>query len=169
MGRPDLEHGRAVRLTALAAALLVPVLGPSGAEGQQEDGPETTVADTAAVTDTVSAADTAESVTYMREVFTYPAGARPNPFEPPQVGGGAGPRFGDMSLAGLIYAPEIGSVAILTDGSTGKRHRVRDGDRLGNFRIVEIRREEVVFSVQGATGPRREVLQATRDEEEENP
>lgn len=116
--------------------------------------------------DTTAAADAAVDVTYQREVFTYPTGGRPDPFRAPQVGAGTGPHFEDLSLAGLIYAPEVGSVAILKDRSTGERHRVRDGERLGSVRVVEIRRDAVVFSVTGVAGPRREVLQATREEEE---
>ncbi len=145
--------------SALCAVLLALALAPASAEAQQEGGE--------ARSDTV-AADTAAEVSYQREVFTYPTRGRPDPFRPPQLGAGSGPHFEDLSLAGLIYAPEIGSVAILTDRSTGKRHRVRDGERLGSVRVVEIRSDAVVFSVQGVAGPRREVLQATR-EEEENP
>lgn len=161
MDRPDPDAGQARRVTALGVALLVLALGPGVSEAQQEGG--------SASQDTAAASDTAGAVTYRREVFRYPASNRTDPFRPPQAGVTAGPRFEDQSLAGLIYAPEVGSVAILTDGSTGERHRLRDGERLGNFRVVEIRRDAVVFSVQGATGPRREVLQATREEQEENP
>ncbi len=164
MARPD--PATTVRMSVLPAVLLALALAPGTAEAQQEGGDSP--ADTAAV-DTTTVADTAADVTYRREVFTYPTGARRDPFRPPQLGVGTGPRFEDMSLAGLIHAPEIGSVAILRDGSTGDRHRVRDSERLGNFRVVEIRRDAVVFSVQGASGPRREVLQATREEQEENP
>lgn len=163
MVRPD--PGSASRTSALWAVLLALALAPGAAEAQQEggDAPADAAADTTAV------ADTAEDVSYRREVFTYPTAGRSDPFRPPQVGAGTGPHFEDLSLAGLIFAPEVGSVAILKDRSTGKRHRVRDGERLGTVRIVEIRRDAVVFSVQGVAGPRREVLQATREEQEENP
>ena len=165
MTRPDL--GSTARWSALWAVLLALATAPGAAEAQQQGGDAQ--ADTVSGSDSAATADTLASVEYLREVFTYPTGGRPDPFRGPQVGAGTGPHFEDLSLAGLIFAPEIGSVAILKDGSTGKRHRVRDGERLGTVRVVEIRRDAVVFSVQGVAGPRREVLQATREEQEENP
>lgn len=147
------------------ALLLALALLPGTAAAQE--GGDDTPSSASSERDTAAVADTGVDVTYRREVFTYPTGNRSDPFRPPEVGG-MGPRFEDLALAGVIHAPEIGSVAILKDRSTGKRHRVRDGERLGSVRIVEIRRDEVVFSVPGVTGPRREVLQAKR-QQEENP
>ncbi len=155
------------RLLAGSAAcglLLVLALWPATAVAQDADGsaaPDTT----AAPGDTAAAGDTAATVSYRREIFTYPSTSRSDPFRPPSADVGMGPRFEDLALAGIIHAPEVGSVAILQDRSTGERHRVRDGESLGGVRVVEIRPAEVVFSVSGVTGERREVLRATSEEE----
>ena len=125
------------------------------AGGPAADGPERS-----------AAADTGDGATYRREIFTYPTGGRTDPFRPLELGQGMGPRFENLVLAGIIHAPEVGSVVILRDRSTGSRHRVRDGERIGNARVVEIRPDAVVFSVRGVAGPRREILSARRQEEE---
>lgn len=142
--------------------------------------PDTAPADTSSVRDTAggpaaagpersAAADTGGGATYRREIFTYPTGGRTDPFRPLELGQGMGPRFENLVLSGIIHAPQVGSVVILRDRSTGSRHRVRDGERIGNARVVEIRPDAVVFSVRGVAGPRREILSARRQEEENQP
>lgn len=131
---------------------------PDSAGGTAADGPERS-----------AEADTGGGATYRREIFTYPTGGRTDPFRPLELDQGMGPRFENLVLAGVIHAPEVGSVAILRDRSTGSRHRVRDGERIGNARVVEIRPDAVVFSVRGVAGPRREILPARRQEEENQP
>lgn len=153
--RPD---SFSARLTGLAAVVLALALVSGPAAAQQEDA--STDRDTAAASDTAG-----ETVDYRREVFTYPTGGRVDPFRPPQVEG-SGPRFEDLELAGIIYAPSVGSVAIVTDRSTGKRYRVRENERVGSARVTAIRAQQVVFSVGGATGSRREVLRTDQEEEE---
>lgn len=148
----------------------------SASAGDTVSARDTSVAeDTVAGGDSVAAADspappdTSAGVTYRREVFEYPTGGRADPFRPLELGQGVGPRFENLVLAGIIHAPEIGSVVILRDRTTGSRHRVRDGERIGNARVVEIRADAVVFSVRGATGPRREILPAESEREENQP
>lgn len=171
------------------ALLLVPWTGGAAAQEAGGEGAADTASasdtvsardtvparDTAAVGDTAAAADapappdTSAGVTYRREVFEYPTGGRADPFRPLELGQGVGPRFENLVLGGIIHAPEIGSVVILRDRTTGSRHRVRDGERIGNAQVVEIRPDVVVFSVRGATGPRREILPAESEREENQP
>mgnify|MGYP006277537907 CR=1 FL=1 len=153
-----------IRVVAAAAATLLLAAPAAAQEGSGE-----ATSDSAAARDTAAAtADSAEALEYRREVFTYPGAGRRSPFRAPDAGEGMGPQFEDLSLSGIIHAPSIGSVAIVKDGATGERHRLREGQRIGDARVVEIRREDVVFSVSGITGPRREVLQAQTEEQEGN-
>lgn len=103
---------------------------------------------------------------YEREVFDYPEEGRRNPFAPVDAGVREGPRFQNLQLRGIIFSPGVGSVAVLVDQSTGKTYRVRDGQSIGQARVIEIRRSEVLFRVRGPTQARRETLQVDRRDEE---
>lgn len=151
-------------LCAVAALGLTLAAGPRPAAAQEagEASDSASAADSAA-RGSAAAADTGVATSYRREVYSYPAANRPDPFQPPEVGAGMGPRFEDLVLAGIIHAPSIGSVAILKDRTTGKRYRLRDGEKIGAARIVEIRPGAVVFTVQGVLGQRREILQAKKE------
>ena len=48
-----------------------------------------------------------------REIFTYPARARSNPFRPLSGPGGSGPRFEALRLIGVIYSDEPGASVAL--------------------------------------------------------
>lgn len=109
------------------------------------------------------AAQTRPPPTYEREVFTYPAFDRRDPFQPLHLDTQAGPRFGDLTLAGVLYNPQLGSVAILTDRSTGRRYRARERDIIGTARVVRIRMEEVDFVITSFGVSRQETLRARRE------
>ncbi len=114
----------------------------------------------------VSAQAPAESGrVYEREIFDYPSLGRRNPFHALNKGEQIGPRFDDLTLAGVLYNPAVGSVATLTDEKTGKRYRAREGDRLGEIRIAAIRAKEVDFVITSFGISRRETLRVDRDEE----
>lgn len=157
-------HGRSLGRAALALAAATAVLAATGPAAAQE-GP--------ADRDTVQApADSAEAeeapTEYRREVFDYPGTGRRNPFEPVDGGVEEGPRFENLRVTGVIHSPAIGSVAVLFDMTTGERYRVRDGQTIGEARVLEIRPTEVRFAVSGAGETRRETLQVeTRERESE--
>lgn len=104
-------------------------------------------------------------LTYEREVFDYPDGARPDPFRPPGATDGIGPLFEDLRLSGVLYGPSVGSVAVVRDAATGRIHRLREGDRIGRARLVEVRPSEALFVVTGPAGARRELLRVAPDRE----
>lgn len=106
------------------------------------------------------AAQTRPPPIYEREVFTYPAVDRRDPFQPLHLDMQAGPRFGDLALAGVLYNPQLGSVAILTDRSTGRRYRARERDIIGTARVVRIRMKEVDFVITSFGVSRQETLRA---------
>ena len=99
-------------------------------------------------------ADTADLV-FEREVFVYPRYQRRNPFVGLLGGDQDGPRFEDLQLIGVVFSSDpAASIAVLgpRDGSAargegGKVYRLRRGQTLGNFRIVEIQRSRVVVVV----------------------
>ncbi len=111
---------------------------------------------------------TATAGAYQRELFAYPGGdERRDPFAPLRAGEEMGPRFTDLELSGIIFAPEIGSVAVLVDRATMRRYRVREGEWLGDARIDDIRTDEVRFTVSGFGLTRAEVLRVNREEEQD--
>lgn len=147
---------------SVAPALGQGLVGPGSQEAQA------TPTDSAAVmapADTGSVAS--DTRAYGRETFTYPeVQDRRDPFAPLTAGEEIGPRFADLELSGLIYAPDVGSVAVLTDRTTQRRYRVREGDWLGDARVDRIRADEVAFTVAGFGLSRTEVLRVAREDQE---
>ncbi len=93
---------------------------------------------------------------FEREAFFYPRYERRNPFAPLLSGGDSGPRFEEVRLVGIIYSsnPDL-SVASFGprapqegEESSDQSYRVRRGDTLGNFRILEIQKTRVVVQIQ---------------------
>ncbi|MXW55338.1 MAG: hypothetical protein F4Z33_02610 [Gemmatimonadales bacterium] len=101
--------------------------------------------------------------TYEREIFTYSALDRRDPFQPLHLDTRAGPRFGDLTLVGVLFTPQLGSVAILTDRTTGRRYRARERDNIGAARVVQIRTEQVDFVITSFGVSRRETLRVRRE------
>ncbi|MFQ5679771.1 MAG: hypothetical protein ACE5HP_09985 [Gemmatimonadota bacterium] len=119
-----------------------------------------------AQSDTGGGQERSETATvYARETFDYPSTGRRDPFRGLNAGERIGPRFDDLQLTGVLYNPEIASVATLTDQKTRRRYRVREGDVLGEVRILEIRPREVVFLITSYGVSRREVLRVKKDKE----
>lgn len=103
---------------------------------------------------------------YEREVFSYPALERRDPFRSLTNAETTGPRFEDLVLNGILYNPRFGSVAIVSEQNSSERHRLREGQSLGASRVVEIRADEVVFVVSGVGVERRETLTVKRTDKE---
>ena len=106
-------------LTVLAAVLLQPTPAEAQQAGQGQGAAGLTLV-------------------YEREVYTYRAQNRRDPFRPLTDADEMGPRFEALSLRGIIYATGRGqSVALLSDAEE-RVYRVRVGDTVGNSRIIEI-------------------------------
>lgn len=96
---------------------------------------------------------------YEREVFRYPVAGRRDPFSALSRRGDLGPRFEELTLHGIIFSDRGGSsVAVVADGS-GKRHRVRRGDIVGDAQVLDIGPTRVIFSVENFGIQRQEVLE----------
>ena len=134
-------------------ALIVGLTGSSIASSVRAQEPADTGTDE-------GGASTPDSIqlAFDREVFAYPSFERRNPFRPLTGEEDLGPRFEDIVLLGVVLAPRAeASIAVLgarPPGSTRDQpptrvFRVRSGESLGNVRVLEIRRREVLFIVEG--------------------
>ncbi len=101
------------------------------------------------------------TLVYEREVFMYRGAGRPDPFRPLTEDDELGPRFERLTLQGVIYSSPRTSVALLSDG-TGRVYRVRQGDVLGNARVLDIGPRRVVMAVDVFGTIRRETLELQR-------
>lgn len=146
------------RATLLFGLLLI-ALASSAEEARGQEGPQAQEQDTV-------------RLMLEREVFNYPAFQRRNPFRP-LTGLDEGPRFEDLVLRGVIQTADAGaSVALLAHRADPSRtYRVRVGEGLGNTRVLEIRRQEVVMAVEefGVTENRTLRLQRTEPRPEPSP
>jgi type II secretory pathway component PulC len=100
---------------------------------------------------------------YEREVFEYPAAGRRNPFRPLTVFDTGGPRFADLELTGIVYSPHVGSVVVVADRTNERRYRLREGERVGTARVLEIRPDEVVFGITTFGSTRQAILRAKKE------
>ena len=100
---------------------------------------------------------------YEREVFEYPSDGRRNPFRPLTAFHTGGPRFEDLELTGIVYSPEVGSVVVVADRTNERRYRLREGERVGTARVVEIRPDEVVFGITTFGVSRQAILRAKKE------
>ena len=104
---------------------------------------------------------------FEREVYVFPMDGRRDPFTPLLGRNSIGPRFDELQLRGIIYSPEPArSVALIVD-ATGKIHRLRRGDRIGDIRVVEVAPRRVVVSVETFGRARQEILELKRKGEGE--
>jgi hypothetical protein len=94
-----------------------------------------------------------------REVFSYPAEGRRDPFKPLTGGpGSGGPLFADLTLRGIIYSPDARRSVALVQTGNRRTYRLRRGDIIGNARVLEIQPLRVRFAVENFGTVRNEVL-----------
>lgn len=87
------------------------------------------------------------NLVYEREAFQYSWSDRRDPFVPLSDDADVGPRFEDLELLGVMHSSTLEeSVALLRD-SSDRRYRAKQGDVIGNARVVDIAPRRVVFAV----------------------
>ena len=130
-----------------AFAAIALLTGAAGANAQQPAAAVTTVAATAPAAK--PAQPTAEpKLVFDREVYSYAANARRDPFKPLAGKESLGPLFEDLKLRGIIFSSEPTlSIVLLQDGSR-RMYRLHRGEVVGNSRIVEIKPLMVRFAVE---------------------
>ena len=141
-----------MRPGTLIAALLTMLVAPGALAQQVETG---------------EVEQAAQAPSVQREVFEYPGAVRRDPFEPLEAGSELGPRFEDLELSGIIYSPEAGSIVVLVDRTSMRRHRVWEGDVIGGARLIRVTPEEAVFTVTVFGVSRQETLRAKRTDKEQ--
>ena len=100
-----------------------------------------------------------------RETYAYTGGSR-DPFASVLDGNTAGPELADLDLVGIMYNPreQAASVATLRDRLSGKAYNVREGDRLGRMRVIDIRPKDVTFTIDDYGTERQETLSIRKQE-----
>jgi hypothetical protein len=98
-------------------------------------------------------------VSLNREVFSYDAGARRDPFVSLMRSGELRPMLSDLRLVTVLYDPTgRNSIAVMHDLSTKDQYRVRVGQTLGRMRVAQIQPKQVVFTVEEVGFSRQEAL-----------
>ncbi len=135
----------ATAVPAAKAAPAVPAAGP--------------LSDSAGKSISVTQRGTRGEVSLNREVFSYDAGARRDPFVSLMRSGELRPMLSDLRLVVVLYDPTgRNSVAIMHDLSTKDQYRVRVGQTVGRMRVAQIQPKQVVFTVEEVGFSRQEAL-----------
>jgi hypothetical protein len=100
------------------------------------------------------------AVVIMREVFAYGSNGRRDPFVSLMTTGEIRPLITDLALIGVIYDDESPrrSVAILTDGSTGKMYRASVGQAVGRMTVARIGKQDITMAIDEFGLSRQQVL-----------
>lgn len=124
-----------------------------------------------AVLDTVVAEDGSndQSTQLLREVFTFTPGSR-DPFTSLVTGEGSDlrPLPEDLRVLTIIYDPLVPtrSVAVVRDTTLNERYQIRVNDRVGRMLVTEIRRDEVVLTVENFGVPEQVILAVRRRDDQ---
>lgn len=95
---------------------------------------------------------------FEREIYSYAAAGRRDPFRSLADQDGMGPLFDDLKLRMIIHSTQPGqSVALVVDGAK-KVYRLHKGDVVGNATVLDINEERVTFMVEDFGNRRQEVL-----------
>jgi hypothetical protein len=149
-----------------AAAQLTTKTGPGVPPGAVAKGaqPATTKDTTKA-----GAKPAAGEVAFSREVFSYDAAGRRDPFLSLLASGDLRPSFTDLKLVAVAYDPTgRKSVAVMRDVSSKDQYRVKVGQTLGRMRVAQIHPKSVTFTIDEFGYSRQEIL-ALGDSTTRNP
>ena len=117
------------------------------------------LSDTAGKSISVTQRGTKGEVSLNREVYSYDAGARRDPFVSLMRSGELRPMLSDLRLVTVLYDPTgRNSIAVMHDLSTKDQYRVRVGQTLGRMRVAQIQPRQVVFTVEEVGFSRQEAL-----------
>ena len=100
-----------------------------------------------------------QDVAFSREVYTYDAAGRRDPFLSLLASGDLRPSFTDLKLVAVAYDPTgRKSVAVMRDISTKDQYRVKVGQTLGRMRVAQIHPKSVTFTIDEFGYSRQEIL-----------
>ena len=110
-----------------------------------------------------------KDVAFLREVYSYDAAGRRDPFLSLLASGDLRPSFTDLKLVAVAYDPTgRKSVAVMRDISTKDQYRVKVGQTLGRMRVAQIHPKSVTFTIDEFGYSRQEIL-ALGDSTTRNP
>lgn len=111
-----------------------------------------------------------DSTQLQREIFSY-RGAGRDPFLSLLKSADVRPLVTDLRVAGITFDATYParSVAVLRDTAQGKRYSIRRGDELGRMKVIEIRDNAVVVTLDEFGVERQVVLPLRRGKLEETP
>ena len=110
-----------------------------------------------------------QEIAFSREVFSYDAAGRRDPFMSLLASGDLRPSFTDLKLVAVAYDPTgRKSVAVMRDISTKDQYRVKVGQTLGRMRVAQIHPKSVTFTIDEFGYSRQEIL-ALGDSTTRNP
>jgi hypothetical protein len=99
------------------------------------------------------------TATFNREVFTYDAAGRRDPFLSLLSTGELRPAFNDLKLVAVAYDPTgRKSIAVMRDVTTRDQYRVKVGQTLGRMRVAQIHPKSVTFTIDEFGYSRQDVL-----------
>lgn len=100
-----------------------------------------------------------DEMSFQREVFSYDAEGRRDPFVSLLANGDLRPAISDLKLVGVIYDPTGRKpIAVMRDVSTDDQYRVTIGQMLGRMRVTQIRPKSVIFTIEEFGYSRQAVL-----------
>jgi hypothetical protein len=145
----------AAPLKPVAAAPVVKGKLP-GKPGAMATGPQP---DSAARSISVTERGVKGEVSLSREVYSYDAGGRRDPFASLLRTGDLRPMLSDLRLVVVLYDPTgRNSIAIMRDVSTKDQYRVKVGQTVGRMRVAQIQPKEIVFTIEEVGFSRQEPL-----------
>ena len=99
------------------------------------------------------------TASFSREVFTYDAAGRRDPFLSLLSTGELRPAFSDLKLVAVAYDPTgRKSIAVMRDITTRDQYRVKVGQTLGRMRVAQIHPKSVTFTIDEFGYSRQDVL-----------
>jgi len=111
--------------------------------------PPVVSADTEARSISVTQRGIKGEVSLNREVFSYDAGGRRDPFVSLLRNGDLRPMLNDLRLVTVLYDPTgRNSVAVMRDLTTKDQYRVKVGQTLGRMRVAGIEPREILFTIE---------------------
>ena len=121
--------------------------------------PPVVTSDTGARSISVTQRGIKGEVSLEREVFSYDAGGRRDPFVSLLRNGDLRPMLNDLRLVTVLYDPTgRNSVAVMRDVTTKDQYRVKVGQTLGRMRVAGIEPREIVFTIEEIGFSRQEPL-----------
>ena len=121
--------------------------------------PPAVTSDTGARSISVTQRGIKGEVSLNREVFSYDAGGRRDPFVSLLRNGDLRPMLNDLRLVTVLYDPTgRNSVAVMRDVTTKDQYRVKVGQTLGRMRVAGIEPREIVFTIEEIGFSRQEPL-----------